>query len=118
MKLFNENLNRVRIVSGIVIVIFCVGAFYIGTKRDTIPVSADKEETYREFIANQPEEMLTSSKGILSCNIDFEVDNNNITKVYLTLDCAEILGSETEDNIKGIAARAMNLSSDDISISY
>ena len=118
MKLFNEKLYRVGIVFVILIVIFCVGAFYFGTKHDTIPISTDRDETYREFIANQLEEMLTSLEVILSCNVDFEVDKNAITKVYLILDCAEILSPEREDNIKGIVARAMNLSTDDISISY
>lgn len=118
MKLFNENLHRVRMVFAIVIVIFCVGAFYLVTKRDTVPVSADREEVFREFIANELEEMLTSSKVISACNVDFEVDNNTVTKVYLTLECAEILSPETEDNIIGRVAGAMNLSTDDVSIGY
>ena len=118
MKFFKENLYRVRIVFAVVIVVFCVGAVCFGIKRDTKPVSEDRDEAFREYIASELEETLTSSKVILSCNVDFEVDNNEITKVYLTLDCAEILSPEREDNIKGIAARAMNLSTDDISISY
>lgn len=118
MKLSNENLYRARIIFVIVIVIFCVGAFYFGAQRDMIPVSADKEETYREYMANELEEMLTCSKVILSCNVDFEVDNNTITKIYLTLDCTQILSPETEDNIKGNVASVMNLLDNDIFISY
>ena len=118
MKSSGKNLYRVRIVFAIVIVIFCVGAFYVGIKRDMTPVSEDREEAFREFIANELEETLTSYKNILSCNVDFEVDNNAITKAYLTLDCAEILRPETEDSIKQTVAGAMNLSTDDISISY
>lgn len=118
MRLSSENLSRVRIVFAIVIVIFCAGAFCFGFKNDMTSVSADREENFREYIANELEEMLTSSKVILSCNVDFEVDDNTVTKVYLTLDCAEILSPETEDNIKGRVAGAMNMSSDDVSISY
>lgn len=135
MKLFNGNLHRVRIVFAVVIVVLCVGAVYLGTKRDTIPesedrddyfvterdtmpVSEDRDEVFREYIASELEETLKSSKVILSCNVDFEVDDNAITKVYLTLDCAEILRPETEDSIKQTVARAINLPTDDISISY
>lgn len=118
MKLFNGNLHRVRIVFAVVIVIFCVGAFYFVTKRDTTPVSEDRDEAFREFIASELEETLTSYKVVLSCDVDFEVDDNAITKVYLTLDCAEILRPETEDSIKQTVARAINLPTDDISISY
>ena len=118
MKSSSENLCRVRTVFAIVIVIFCVGAFCFGFKDDMTSVSADREEAFREYLANELEEMLTSSKVILSCNVDFEVDDNTVTKVYLTVDCAEILSPEREDNIKGWVAGAINMSSDDISISY
>lgn len=118
MKLLNDNYYRVRMIFAVVIVVFCVGAFYFGSQRYTMPVSKDRDETFREFLANDLEGMLTSLKVIQSCNVDFEVNNDAITKVYLTLDCTEILSPETEDNIKGVAASAMNLSTDDISISY
>lgn len=118
MKSFNKNLHIEKIIFSIVIVVFCVGAFYFWAKKDTMPVGADKDETYRKFIANNLEEMLTSSNAILSSNVDFEVENNAVTKVYLTLECAETLSSETEYNIKSRVADAMNMSINDISISY
>lgn len=118
MKSFNENLPRVRIVFAIAIAIVCVGAFYFGIKRDTTPVSAGQEETYWTFMAGRLEEMLTSSNAISSAHVDFSVDNHAVNKVYLSLTCAEILSPETEDIIKERVADAMNMSMNDISISY
>ncbi|MCM1057432.1 MAG: hypothetical protein NC517_07495 [Firmicutes bacterium] len=118
MKAFNENKYMVRIAFAIVIGIICVGAFCFGSGRDAIPTAADKEEAYREYTAKVLEERLTASRVILSCDVDFEVDDNAVTKVYLTLDCAELLTTETEDNIKDNVAGAMNLSAEDIFISY
>lgn len=81
--------------------------------------ATDKEEQYRIFLQKEMESMIESSEYVSDCHIDFEVSDNAITKVDVSLEIVESYDGDEEaltESIRKAVASAAGIPVENVSV--